>query len=205
MNKKALIKYLAALLLFGLNGIIASYIPMKSYEIVFLRTMIGSILLIAIFLCTKGKFQFKKYKKDYLFIILSGVAMGASWMFLYQAYQEIGVSVSSLLYYCGPVIVMILSPIIFKEKLTLPKIIGFLIVFTGIILVNGQSSAKGLNHLGLLCGGMSALMYFFYGHVEQAIKKCYRIGKLGNSTYSQFFNSGCFCGNKRAIHFYNTN
>jgi len=161
MNKKALVKYLAALLLFGLNGIIASYISMKSYEIVFLRTMIGSILLIAIFLCTKGKFQFKTYKKDFLFIILSGVAMGASWMFLYEAYQEIGVSVSSLLYYCGPVIVMILSPLIFKEKLTAPKVIGFLIVFVGIFLVNGQSMTNSLNHVGLICGSLSAVMYFF--------------------------------------------
>ena len=50
MNKKAFIKYLCALILFGLNGIVASQIPMNSYEIVFLRTLIGSVLLIAIFL-----------------------------------------------------------------------------------------------------------------------------------------------------------
>lgn len=47
MDKKALIKYLCALLLFGLNGIVASHIAMSSYEIVFLRTLIGSILLIS--------------------------------------------------------------------------------------------------------------------------------------------------------------
>ena len=51
--------------------------------------------------------------------------MGASWMFLYEAYQQIGVSLASLLYYCGPVIVMVLSPLIFKEKLTAPKAVGF--------------------------------------------------------------------------------
>lgn len=161
MEKKAFIKYLCALLLFGLNGIVASQISMTSYEIVFLRTMIGSILLIILFLLTKGKFTFKDHLQDFLFIVLSGIAMGTSWMFLYEAYQQIGVSVSSLLYYCGPVIVMILSPLIFKEKLTPLKIIGFIIVLIGIFLVNGKIASVGENTWGLVCGALSALMYFF--------------------------------------------
>ncbi len=161
MDKKAFIKYISALLLFGLNGIVASHIPLNSYEIVFLRTLIGSILLIILFLIGKGKFHIKTYKKDTAFIILSGIAMGTSWMFLYEAYQQIGVSLSSLLYYCGPVIVMILSPIIFHEKLTAPKLLGFAIVLIGIFLVNGNEVDNSSNTWGLFCGAMSAVMYFF--------------------------------------------
>lgn len=161
LDKKAFTKYLCALLLFGLNGIVASNIAMTSYEIVFLRTLIGSVLLTILFLVTRGKFTFLKHKKDFSFITLSGIAMGTSWMFLYESYQQIGVSLSSLLYYCGPVIVMILSPVIFKEKLTAPKIIGFLIVLAGISLVNGTAALSGGNIWGLFCGAMSAVMYFF--------------------------------------------
>ncbi len=160
VDKKALLKYLSALLLFGLNGIVASQIAMSSYEIVFLRTMIGSVLLIILFILGKGRFHLRERRRDFLFIILSGIAMGTSWIFLYEAYQQIGVGFASLLYYCGPVIVMILSPLIFKEKLTVPKVVGFLIVLTGILLVNGQSSGAG-NAWGLFCGAMSAVMYFF--------------------------------------------
>lgn len=160
MNKKAFLKYLSALLLFGLNGIVASQIAMSSYEIVFLRTMIGSVLLIILFVMGKGRFHLREHRRDSIFIFLSGIAMGASWMFLYEAYQQIGVSLASLLYYCGPVIVMVLSPLIFKEKLTLMKIVSFLIVLAGILLVNGQSS-DGSNAWGLFCGAMSAVMYFF--------------------------------------------
>ena len=141
--KTAYIKYLLALLLFGSNGIVASQILLNSYEIVFLRTLIGSILLIILFKLSGGKFTFPKYRKDLLFITLSGIAMGTSWMFLYEAYQQIGVSMASLLYYCGPVIVMILSPIIFKEKLTMPKVCGFLVVLVGIVLVNGTAADTG--------------------------------------------------------------
>lgn len=161
MDKKAFLKYLCALLLFGSNGIVASQIALNSYEIVFLRTMIGSLLLIGLFFLGKGRLHIKENKKDLLFIILSGTAMGTSWMFLYEAYQQIGVSMASLLYYCGPVIVMILSPLIFKEKLTAPKITGFLIVLAGIVLVNGNTALSGSNAWGLFCGAMSAFMYFF--------------------------------------------
>ena len=161
MDSKAFIKYISALLLFGLNGIVASHIPLNSYEIVFLRTLIGSTLLIALFLLSKGKFHIKTYKRDTLFIVLSGIAMGTSWMFLYEAYQQIGVSLSSLLYYCGPVIVMILSPLIFREKLTAPKVLGFVTVLAGILLVNGHAADGDSNIWGLFCGAMSAVMYSF--------------------------------------------
>ena len=87
LDKKAFMKYIAALLLFGLNGIVASHIPLNSYEIVFLRTLIGSVLLIILFLLSKGKFHIGKYRSDVIFVVLSGMAMGTSWMFLYEAYQ----------------------------------------------------------------------------------------------------------------------
>jgi drug/metabolite transporter (DMT)-like permease len=72
--------------------------------------------------------HFWENKSHFLYLVISGVAMGVSWMFLYEAYAQIGVSFATLAYYCGPVIVMILSPILFKEKMTWAKLIGFLAV-----------------------------------------------------------------------------
>ncbi len=160
MNAQELLKYLTSLLLFGLNGIVANQIPLNGYEIVLLRTLIGSVLLLTLFLLSKRKFYIMTYKKDAIFISLSGICTGIGWMFLYEAYQEIGVSLSSLLYYCGPVIVMILSPLIFREKLTFSKAIGFTIVLVGIFLVNGNTTVSG-NAWGIFCGAVSAVMYFF--------------------------------------------
>lgn len=159
--KNSYLKYFTALLLFGSNGIVASLIELSSHEIVFLRTMIGSILLIVLFFITGGKLTFHKKGAQFLYLAISGVAMGASWMFLYEAYQQIGVSISSLLYYCGPVVVMALSPIIFKEKLTSTKIIGFSAVLCGIFLINGTSLGGRENSFGFICGIMSAVMYAF--------------------------------------------
>ena len=159
--KTAYFYYIFALLLFGSNGIIASHIALPSTEIVLYRTCIGSALLLLLFLIKGNRFTFHKHLKSFAFLALSGIAMGLSWMFLYEAYAQIGVSISSLLYYCGPVIVMILSPIFFKEKLTPKKSLGFMAVFTGILLVNGGMSASGGSFTGVLCGLLSAVMYAF--------------------------------------------
>ena len=194
MDKKAFMKYISALLLFGLNGIVASNIALNSYEIVFLRTLIGSILLAVLFFAGRGSFHIKTHKQDTLFIVLSGMAMGISWMFLYEAYQQIGVSFASLLYYCGPVIVMILSPVLFHEKLTAAKTAGFFIVLAGVGLVNGNASAESSSLWGMFCGGMSAIMYFFMVTFN---KKAKQISGMENAVIQlvvSFFTVAVFVG-----------
>lgn len=159
--KKSFIKYIAALLLFGSNGIVASYIALSSYEIVLLRTFIGSLLLIAIYMLSKRKLTFYQNKKHLLALAISGMAMGTSWMFLYEAYAQIGVGISSLLYYCGPVIVMALSPVLFKERLSPLKLTGFAAVLAGVFLVNGNILNGSANTFGIFCGIMSAVLHAF--------------------------------------------
>jgi len=160
-NSKNYTKYFSALLMFGMNGIVASYIAMSSYEIVLTRTLIGSLLLIFIFIITMQQVHLLDNKKHFLLLIISGIAMGTSWMFLYEAYRKIGVGTASLAYYCGPVIIMILSPILFHEKLTWQKTTGFLGVLVGIFCVNLQALNEGSTTWGLFCGIMSAVMYAF--------------------------------------------
>ena len=157
--KRSYFKYIFGLLLFGSNGIVASRIALSGYEIVLLRTMIGSLLLLAIFFLTKGKLTFYNYKMESINLIISGIAMGTSWIFLYEAYARIGVSIASLLYYCGPVIVMVLSPLLFREKLTTYKVLGFLSVLCGVFLVNGNAFDGTGDTFGIMCGLLSAVMY----------------------------------------------
>lgn len=157
--KKTYFKYISALLLFGSNGVVISHIPLLSYQIVFLRTALGSIVLLMMFHLSKEKFTFFQNRRQFAFLVTSGIAMGSSGLFLYEAYNQIGVGIASLAYYCGPVIVMVLSPFLFHEKLTSPKMIGFLTVLCGIFLVNGQAFQEGKTAWGLFCGGMSAVMY----------------------------------------------
>lgn len=158
MNKST-IKYIAALLLFGSNGIIASMINLNSYEIVMLRTLIGSIFLITFYLIKYKSFSFYENKRSFIFLILSGISMGGSWLFLYEAYKLIGISLASLGYYCGPIFVMVLSPLLFKEHFTKQKIISFFIALVGVVLVNGNAVSESHAGFGIFCALMSAIMY----------------------------------------------
>ena len=157
--KRAYIKYLLSLLLFGSNGIVASYISLNSYEIVFTRSLIGSLFLIAVFFFSKEKLQLRENKKHFGFLILAGFATGASWMFLYEAYSQIGVSVATLVYYFGPVIILVLSPLIFRERLSLIKILGFSAALLGMVFVNGAALLEAGFSQGLLFGILAALTY----------------------------------------------
>jgi len=199
MKDKPGLRYIVALLLFGSNGIVANYISLPSYEIVFTRTLIGSLFLLLIFISSKQKVQFWRNKRHSLYLVISGVAMGASWMFLFEAYAQIGVSISTLAYYCGPVIVMILSPIVFKEKLTAIKLLGFLAVVLGMFCVNGQSMLQGTVSWGLVFGILSAFMYAFMVIFN---KKAASISGLENPTWQliiSFLTVAVFLGLKQGF------
>ncbi len=181
--EKAYSVYILSLVLFGLNGVVASYISLPSDEIVFLRTLIGSITLLAIFLILREKFTFRRFKRDFVYVALSGIAMGASWIFLYEAYTLIGVGISSLAYYCGPILVMFLAPLLFRERLTWVGIVSFAVVLFGTFLVNGDVAA-GDNTLGLFYGAMSAIL-----HAAMVIftKKATKMGGFENSLWQLIF------------------
>ena len=184
MRSPHFMKYLISLLLFGSNGVWAAAIALSSQEIVFLRLLLGAVSLLAIFALTRTRVTFHRYKKDFFFLALSGCAQGVLFLFLFKAYQLIGVSLASLAYYCGPVIVMVLSPLIFGEKLTRGKVTGFLVVLLGVALVNGQAALEGKSILGLVCAGLASFMYAL---LVIATKKNEHIHGLENPTIQLVF------------------
>ena len=184
MERKFLGNYLFSLLLFGSNGIVANHIHLHSTQIVLLRTLIGCAFLFSLYIFNGGHFSLKGKQKALGFLLLSGIATGASWMFLYEAYAQIGVSIASLLYYCGPVIVMVLSPLLFREVLSFRKLIGFGVVLLGICLLNGTASGSGKNSFGILCGLLSAITYAL---MVICNKKAAEITGLENASLQLFF------------------
>lgn len=152
-------KYLLSLLVFGSNGIVASQISLPSWQIVLLRTLLGGALLALLVLGARKRPAFLDHPRDAARLAASGAALGVGWVFLFEAYQLIGVGIASLAYYCGPVIVMALSPTLFHERLTAAKLLGFAAVVCGAFLVVAQGQGAAPSPLGLVCGGMSAVMY----------------------------------------------
>lgn len=182
--KNAFSRMIFAMLLFGSNGIVASQIALSSIEITFFRALIASLLLLGIFFRNHGRFTLQRQPMDALYLLFSGVSMGASWLFLYEAYQQLGVSITILIHYTAPAVVMLLSPFFFKERLTKQKCIGLCIVLLGIFCINGQPAAGGRNIWGLFCAAMSAVLY---ASMVIANKKATHIVGMENAVWQVLF------------------
>lgn len=178
---KSYAKYIFSLVLLGSNGVVASYIALNSYEIVFLRTIIGGAFLLLLFkVMMRGEFQALKDKKQFFYIVLSGVLMAASWLFLYEGYQTIGVGLATVIFFTGPAIVMALSPLFFGEKLTVIKVLGIIAAILGMICVNAESfSGSGLSF------GMTGCIFaaFLYAFMVIFNKKADKVVGLENSVW----------------------
>lgn len=157
--KKEYFKYILALLIFGSNGVISEFIALSSAEIVFLRAVFGSAFLLLLFFLTGNRFTAFQNKRDFLFVVLSGVSMAADWLLLFEAYAQIGVSLGMLINYFGPVLVILLSPLVLKEKMSGKKLVSAAVAFLGVVLVGGKAAVGGLGAKGLFCAVLSAFAY----------------------------------------------
>lgn len=159
-NKKFLAygMYMLALLIFGTNGILVSHISLASNQIVLLRTLIGGILLTGI-VCFSEGFDKNHVRGEWIPLLLSGTILGLNWVSLFEAYRLLNVSLATLIYYVGPILVLLFSPILFREKLTVRKITACIIVAIGLVCISGSIVVTGMNTLGLLIAVISALLY----------------------------------------------
>lgn len=158
--KNAYIKFILAAVIFGTNGIIASHIPLSSYEIVLTRTVLGGFFLLILATARREWGSLRCASRTSLvWLVLSGLFLSGNWLFLYEAYQHIGVSLATLMCYCGPILIMILSYFVFHEPFTVPKVSAMVIVTVGILCINGADvQAHGLSW-GLVCGFLSAVCF----------------------------------------------
>ena len=86
--------------------------------------------------------------------------MGFNWILLFQAYKYTTVSVATLSYYFAPVIVTVVCPFLFKEKLTVKQIICFVMSTLGLVLITGIGGAgEGKDFVGILFGLGAAVLY----------------------------------------------
>ena len=176
-----------SMIIFGTIGLFVRYIPLSSGEVALYRAILAIILLGLFLLITKQKINFKEIKKDLLLLLISGIAMGINWILLFEAYNYTSVSVATLSYYFAPVLVLIISPLIFKEKLTVKQIICFVGSTIGLVLLTGITGFDASdNHFkGIILGVLAAI---FYGAVIILNKFIKGVSGI-NRTFLQFVSS----------------
>lgn len=150
--------YVLALLIFGTNGIIVSHISLESSQIVLFRTIIGGALLVCLVLL-RGGFDRDSVRRERVPLLLGGVALGLNWVALFEAYRLLNVSLATLIYYVGPMLVLLCSPFLFHERLTRRKLGAGAIVAIGLVCISGSVVVTGMSPQGLLVAILSALFY----------------------------------------------
>lgn len=148
-----------SMVIFGTIGIFVEYINMPSGVIAAVRGIIGALVILGVMLVKKHRTDFKKLSKKLPVLLASGVAIGFNWILLFEAYRHTGIPVATVCYYTAPFLVVAVSPIIFKDKLSLRQIICIIIALLGVISVSGVFGANTTKIVGILCGLGAATLY----------------------------------------------
>lgn len=162
---------IASMAIFGTLAPFVRNISVSSGELALYRAVLAALMISVFLLVTKQKIPFANIKKEVPLLLASGVAMGINWILLFEAYKYTTVSVATLSYYFAPVIVTVVCPILFKEKLTKKQIICFAMSTVGLIMITGIGDVGGgRDHIGILFGLGAAVFYATVVLINKFIK-----------------------------------
>ncbi|MEC1627070.1 DMT family transporter [Bacillus mojavensis] len=158
---KSKIQFILSMIIFGTMGLVVRYIDLSSSETALLSSSIGCLFLIVVFMMMKKTIPWKLVKANAYTLFLSGIALGGNWIFLYQSYNHTTLTNATLGYYFAPVFVMILSPFVLKEELSVKKMVCIGVAIIGMVLIVGNGiSASGTDDLlGIFFGLVAAACY----------------------------------------------
>lgn len=159
--KKSRLMIAASMMIFGTIALFVRNISVNSAEIALYRAALATVLLGGFFLVTGSKIDLRAIRKELPLLLFSGMAMGINWILLFEAYRYTTVSVATLSYYFAPVIVTLVCPILFKEKMGAKQWICFVMSTIGIVLITGIGDLSGSNRhfTGILFGLGAAVLY----------------------------------------------
>ena len=148
--------------IFGTIGILRRYIPLSSSLVALVRGIIGSVFLMMVLLISKKSLDKQALRKNLPMLSLSGAAIGFNWILLFEAYNYTSVATATLCYYLAPILMILASPMVLKERLTKKSILCTVTALVGMVLVSGitETGFSGLSELkGILLGIGAAVLY----------------------------------------------
>ena len=161
-DRRSVMMIVTSMLIFGTIGVFRKQIPVSSGFLAFSRGIIGGLCILAFIRLTKRGSGEKLPRGALLGLIVSGALIGINWMLLFEAYNHTTVAVATLCYYMQPTIVMLLSPLIFRERLTRRKAACAAAAIAGMVLVSGVLGDGGSGSgdpAGVLLGLGAAVFY----------------------------------------------
>lgn len=138
-NFKSYAALIGSMLIFGTLGVVRRYVPLSSAMLALCRGALGSVFLLIFVLVRGGKLKLPE-RKTTLWLVLTGAIMGLNWMLLFEAYSYTTVAAATMCYYMQPTIVILLSPLVFRERLSGRKLACAAAAIIGMLFVSGVLS-----------------------------------------------------------------
>jgi len=174
---------------------------LHSMEIVAIRAFV-TLISMFIFLLVFDRSLLKIHLKDIWCFFGTGICSIVFFNFCYFSCISLtSLSVAAVLLYTAPVMVMVLSFLLFKEPLSIFKIVALIMTIPGCVLVTGVfGNSQTVSYNGILVGlgaGLGYALYSIFGRF--AIERGY--GSLTITFYTFLFASVacCFIVDYRAI------
>lgn len=160
-NVSARLMLIVSMTIFGTLAIFVRNIDLNSGEQALYRAVLAAALILLYLLATRQKIDFRSIKKEVPLLLASGIAMGINWILLFQAYKYTTVSVATLSYYFAPVIVTVVCPFLFHEKLTGKQIICFCMSTLGLVMIIGINGfGQGSSDFTGILYGLGAAAFY---------------------------------------------
>ena len=149
------LRLMAAMMIFGTIGIFRRFIPLSSSMLAMLRGFIGVAFLWLVITLKGARLDVSIIRANWKWLTVSGIFIGLNWIALFEAYRYTSVAVATLCYYMAPAMVILVSPLVLKEKLAPKKAVCVLAAVMGMVFVSGvmeEQQAQSLKGIGLGLG-----------------------------------------------------
>lgn len=155
---KSIISFIVAMVIFGTIGAVVRFIDLPSSEIALFRGVLGVICLLPFLLINNRKGLGGDLKANWFVLFCTGAALAGNW----KAYRNTTIALATVSYYTAPVMLMMVSPFILKERLSLFKVICILVTLLGMFLligINSETIGSQNNIVGIFYGVLAAICY----------------------------------------------
>ena len=168
---KSKLKMIGSMAVFGTLSLFVKGIELTSKEIAFFRAVIAFCFLSLVLLGRKlykgrkqtgdraeQKNEEQKNGKQVLCLLLSGGFIGLNWICLFEAYNFVPVSIATLCYYVQPILVLLFSAVLFRERLHKKQVLCFAVSTIGLLCVLNVTGGN-VNLTGVAFGLGAAVLY----------------------------------------------
>lgn len=139
----------------------------STYTLLFLRFLVATIFMFALLFFKK--MPLPSTKEMLTFFLLGAVGYVGQSFCYFTALNYASSSTVSLLLYTYPALVMLGSAILFKEKITLKKVISLCLALIGAFVIIGNGFSA--NFIGIVLAVLSAIFYSIYILISSKVVK----------------------------------